>query len=112
MSFIAQNRIPDIIVVRHLHLIKKNHILKLCGIAYHSSFSNQSAAADKGTVAHLGFPAHNNRPVQKRGRSDLCGLMDPHIAVSFFVFFRIQAVAQSNYKIADSLKRVPGILKS
>ena len=41
MSFIAQNRIPDIIVVRHLHLIKKNHILKLCGIAYHNSFSNQ-----------------------------------------------------------------------
>lgn len=63
MGLISQNRVSHIIVVGNLNLIEENDVLKLCGIAHYGALSYQSASADKGAVADLRSPAHNQRTV-------------------------------------------------
>lgn len=36
MRLVAKYRIADIVIVRRLHIIEKNNVFKLCGVAYNS----------------------------------------------------------------------------
>ena len=51
---VAQNAVAHVIKVGNLHVVKKNCVFQLHGIAHHAAFAYQSGAADEGAVAHFG----------------------------------------------------------
>ena len=53
MGLIAKDRIPHIVVMRHLHIVEQDHVFQLRGVAHHAVIANQCAAPDKGALAHL-----------------------------------------------------------
>ena len=79
MGLKSQNRIPHIVIMRHLYLVKENHILKLRRVAYHCSLSHQGISPDKGTVADLRILSDDGGACNKRRGSHLCGTGNPDI---------------------------------
>ena len=67
MAVVAENRVADIVVMRHLHMIEQNDILQFNGVADNTVRTDKRAAADKCTVAHFGIGPDNAR------RTEICG---------------------------------------
>ena len=61
MGFVTQYSVSNIIVMGNLHIVKKDYILKLCGISHYTALSYKSFAADKCTVAHFCILADDGR---------------------------------------------------
>ena len=70
VGLVAQNAIA-------LHVVKKNCVFQLHGIAHHAAFAYQSGTADEGAVAHFGACADDAGRAQKGGGGDCGGLMYP-----------------------------------
>ena len=54
VSLVAQDGIPHVVVVGHLHSVEEDAVLQLGGIAYHTVVPHQRAAANIGAMPHLG----------------------------------------------------------
>ena len=85
----------------NLHLIEQDYIFKFSGIAYHSSFSNDGAAPDKGTVADLRFLVHDGRTVDISGRRNFGRFCNPHIFSDFVEFICRKRISQLYDKSLD-----------
>ena len=77
VGLVAQNAVAHVIKVGNLHVVKKNCVFQLHGIAHHAAFAYQSGAADEGAVAHFGARADDAGRAQKGGGGDCGGLMYP-----------------------------------
>ena len=77
VGLVAQNAVAHVIKVGNLHVVKKNCVFQLHGIAHHAVFAHQGGAADEGAVAHFGARADDAGRAQKGGGGDCGGLMYP-----------------------------------
>lgn len=102
MGLVAENGIPDVIVMWYLYRVKNDIIFDLRGISDNRSFSNDCASADKCTVTDLGIFINNQRSVQTCRRRNGCTLCHPDIFSTFLINFRIKCRTELFNKIADS----------
>ncbi len=112
MGFIAQNAVPHIVVMGHLHFVEQDNVFQLRGIAYHGPFSHDGIAAHKRTVADFSILVYDKRPVQA-GRGGYFGAFgNPDMLSPFLINFFRKALAQADDKIMDFRKRFPWIGQS
>ena len=109
MRFISKDSISHIIIMRNLHLIKKNGVFKLCGIAYYCSLSDNCFSSDKSTVTDFCIFSNNNRSVNAGCRRNLCCFCNPDVSFSVFILLRIQGISKLYNKISDFRKHFPRI---
>ncbi len=86
MALIAQDRVSYIIEMGHLHMIKKDNIFKLGGIAYHAFPANQRVTADKGAVANLGFVIDDAGTMDVGAGKHDCILSNPYVLLRMVIF--------------------------
>lgn len=79
MRLKAQNAVPDIIIMRNLHLVKQDHIFQLCGISYYCAFSNNGVSTDKCAVSDLCLIIYDGRSANICCRRDRCRIRYPYI---------------------------------
>ena len=109
VGLIAKDRIPHIVVMRHLHIIKQNNIFKLRRVAHHAVVPHKCASPDESTGPNL-------RPV-----ADNAGAGNIVIGIDHGVFGNIdplgrsiillcrQAFAQLQNKVFDSVQHLVGV---
>ena len=97
--------------MRYLYFVKQDNVLKLSGVSDYRTFSDQGAATDECTVAHLGVFADDDRSVQIGAVKYLRCLMNPDVFTAFLIFCRIQAVSQFDDKITETCQCLPRVCK-
>ena len=97
--------------MRYLYFVEQDDVFKLGGVSDYRAFSDQGAAADECTVAHLGVFADDNRSVQIGAVKYLRCLMNPDIFTAFLIFCWIQAISQFDDKITETCQRLPWVGK-
>ena len=116
MGLIAKDRIPHIVVMRHLHIVEQNHIFQLRGIAHHAVIANQCAAPDKGALTNLRPVADDAGAVEIGGLEHRCVLGHPDIlqnvavpvgGVHILVLRKLLADLQN--QVGDPGQRLPWI---
>ena len=112
MRFVSKNRITYIIIVRNLNFIKEDHILKLCGISYNSSFSYDRISTDKCTMTDFCILPNDRRSINKCSWCYFCTLCDPHIFSTLLILIFTQRLSQLQNKAADLRKYFPWISHS
>ena len=68
MCLESQDTVTDIIIMRHLYLIKENNIFKLGRISDNSTLSNDGISTDERTVTNLCLLINNGRSIDKGTR--------------------------------------------
>ena len=79
MRIISEDTVTYVVIVRCLHMIEKDNILKLYGVTYNTVGSYKSRTSYKSTMSDLSLGADYTRCSEIRRRKDLCSLMHPHI---------------------------------
>ena len=102
MGFVTQDTVAYIIEVRNLYVIKEDHVLQFHGIAYHTVFAHQSAAADIGTMPDFRTGTDDAGSAQEGGGGNGYGFVDPHCGGNFCVVFT-QVRAKRQNQIFDAL---------
>ena len=95
--------------MRHLNLIKQDHILKLRRIPDYRSFTDDGISADKRTLSYLRVLPDDRRPMNVRGFEYLRGPGDPHILSDFIIFIFRKRRAETQNEFADLRKHLPRI---
>ena len=105
----AQDAVAHIIVMGHLDLVKKDHVLELGGVAYDRLFADNGGTADKGALADLRFLINDAGAADISGIKYFGALCDPDILPALFEPVFGQGPAQLDDKIADAGQGLPGI---
>ena len=84
--------------MRYLYFVEQDDVFKLSGVSDYRTFSDQGAATDECTVAHLGVFADDDRSVQIGAVEYLSLSYEPDVFTAFLIFCRIQAVSQFDDK--------------
>lgn len=80
MRLVAENRIPDITEMRHLHAIEQEAILELAGISQDATASDDDIAPHKRAWADLGARSDPRGSDQRGARGQLHRRIDEDIA--------------------------------
>ena len=111
MGLVAQNGVAYIVVVGRLHIVEKDDVFQLHGVAHHAARAHQRAAADKGAVAHLGVGADDAGAGDGGGGGDVRRLMYPDLRGKGQVV-AVQRRAQRADTVRQPGERLPGVGKA
>ena len=109
MGLVAQHRVPHIIIVGGLHVVKEHHVLQLHGVAHHGVFAHDGAAPDEGAVAHLGPMVDDAGGAQVGRGKDFGVLGHPDPFIGLVILRRVQALAQLQDEGLDLIQHLPGV---
>ena len=76
MRAVTENRIADIIEMRHLRFVEENAVLELARISHHHAVARDHILADVTTAADVAILADPRRPFQNRALLDDCAFAD------------------------------------
>ena len=96
----------------HLHLVEKDHVFQLHGVAHHGPGPHQGAAPDEGTVADLRFRADDAGAGDGGSGGHPCGAGDPDLLPPLLVYVGGQGGAQGPDEVLDLRQGLPGIVKA
>src|SRR5947207_6442277 len=108
----ADNRVADIIEMRHLAVVKHENVLEFAGVAHHAVVSDDDVLAHVGTVANLAVFPDDGRAfdhgavLHHRALADKNLVANPRRARAFIEQTRAQVAAQIVLQLAE---RLPGV---
>ena len=109
MTFVTKNTVTDIIVVRNLHIVKKNHIFQFSAVSHNTVSANQRAPADKSSGAYFCFMSDDCRCTDIVVRIDFGVPGNPDIFTDLFKLILRQGFTQFDNEFLDFPKSFPGI---
>ena len=104
MGLVPQDGIAHVVIVRHLHVVKEDHVFQLRGIAHHTVVPHQGAAPDEGTGTDLGLMADDAGPGDVVVGIDHGVLGDPHVLLGMVVLLGAQRGAQLQDEALDTIQ--------
>ena len=109
MGLVAQDRVPHIIVMGGLHVVKQHYVFQLHGVAHHGVLAHDGAAPDEGAVAHL-CPMVDDAGGAQVGRGEDLGVLShPDTLAGVIILRRVQALAQLQDEGLDLIQHLPGV---
>ena len=109
MGFVAQNRVADIVVMRHLHIIKKDHILELRRVADDAVGSDERLTADKRAGTHLRAGPNDGGTCNAGIGINLGRLRDPDVLRRTIILLLRKRFAKLKDEVSNPGERLPGV---
>ena len=104
MTVEAEDRITDIVVMRHFYVVEDDHVLQFARIADDTIRTDQGRAAHKSAVAHLGMRPDDAWRTKIGTRKDMGRLMDPDMFRNFVIFIFRKMFPQRENQILDAVQ--------
>ena len=109
MGLISKNRVPHIIVMGYLNLVKQNDVFQFCRVAHYSALSYQGIPSDKSTVPDFRIFSNDSRSVDTCRRRHFGRSGNPNIFSCLFILVLWQSVSQIHDKLPDLRQDLPRV---
>src|SRR5438067_1167159 len=112
MAFVAENRVADVIEMRHLRFVEEDAILELARVPHYDAIADDDVFADVAAVANFALFPDPGRPFDHRALLDRGPFSDENRAAHERLSDQssLDARLQTKLQIArDLVQRVPDI---
>ena len=101
MAPVTENAVPDIIIMRNLHIVEQNDIFQFGAVADHAVVADQRASADKRAGTDFRLMADNGRRPDIVVGIDFGILGNPDVFADFIEFVSRKGLAEFDDEFLD-----------
>ena len=110
VGLVAQDGIPHVVVVGHLHPVEEDAVLQLGGVAHHATLPDEGRAADEGAMPNLGILPDDGGGSDIGRRGYRGGLSDPDALGGVVIAGGVKGRADLADDRGDIGEDLPGVL--